>query len=70
MVNEYDFTEENKIFFDTQGGLLKKNFEKRNVETSLLYDKESVYAYIKKFVADLNQITKVTVILSKILLIK
>lgn len=52
MVNEYEFTEENKIFFETQGNLLKKNFERRHVETSLLYDNESVYAYIKKFIED------------------
>lgn len=52
MVNEYDFTEENKIFFETQGNLLKKNFERRHVETSLLYDEESVYAYIKRFIED------------------
>lgn len=52
MVNEYDFQEENKIFFETQGNLLKKNFEKRHVETSLLYNEESVYAYIKKFVEE------------------
>ena len=52
MVNEYDFQEENKVFFETQGNLLKKNFEKRHVETSLLYNEESVYAYIKKFVEE------------------
>ena len=50
MVNEYDFSEENRLFFETQGSFLKKNFEKRHVDTTLLKNSEDVYSYIKEFI--------------------
>lgn len=52
MVNELDFSEENKAFFEVQGNLLKKNFENRHVQTSLLYNTEEVYEYIQQFIKD------------------
>ncbi len=52
MVNELDFSEENSSFFEVQGNLLKKNFEKRHVQTSLLKNTEEVYEYIQQFILD------------------
>ncbi len=52
MANEFIFEEEKKSFFEIQGNLLKKNFEKRNIPTSLLYKNEEVYEFIENFISD------------------
>ena len=50
MVDELNFEEEDKCFFHVQGGLLKNNFEKRNVDCTLMDDKNDIYDYIRNFI--------------------
>jgi len=50
LVNELDFTEENKRFFEIQGETLKKRFEGKNLPCHLFFETEEVYDYIKEFV--------------------
>ncbi len=51
-VDELDFSREENFFFAKRGELLKKNFEKRFVETALLQDSEELKKFIIQFIAD------------------
>lgn len=55
MVNELDFTEERRQLFDIQGGIMKRNFERRHVQCTLLHKKEDIYAFIEKYIFTLQE---------------
>ena len=58
-VDETDFLQEEKYLFNIQGEGIKKAFERRNVECSLLQNKENVYQYIKMFIEEHPDIKKI-----------
>ena len=49
-INELDLTQERSQLFHIQGEILKSNFEKRHIPTSLLENEEEVYLFIENFV--------------------
>lgn len=58
-VDETDFLQEENYLFNIQGEGIKKAFERRNVECSLLQNKENVYQYIKMFIEEHPDIKKI-----------
>jgi len=50
-LNETEFTNEYKAFFDIQGNLLKKKFESRNLLCYLMQNEDEVKNFIKDFIA-------------------
>ena len=51
-VDELDFSQEKSAFFQVQGQLLKKNFEKRHIPTTLVGGVNEVYDFINQFIID------------------
>lgn len=50
-VNECDFTQENSLWFNIVGGVISKNFGKRNIQVHLCDDEDAIKSLIKEFVA-------------------
>lgn len=55
-INELNFTEEKKAFFDIQGNTLKKKFESSNLKVHLLNNAEDVKHFISNFISERKHI--------------
>ena len=51
-VDELDFREENKRFFEIQCAYLKKRFEQKNLPCHLFTESKEIYSFISQFVKD------------------
>lgn len=49
-INELDLTQEKSQLFHIKGDTLKKNFEKRHVQTELFDNQDDIYIYIQEFI--------------------
>lgn len=55
MINELDLGQERKFLFDRQGAMLKRNFERRNIQCTLLESKSDIYPFLEKYIDDLKK---------------
>ncbi len=60
-VDELDFTQENKQFFELKGKVCKKNFERRNLPCYLMHEGDEVKSFIKKFIKDHTYIKTIAI---------
>lgn len=58
-VNELDFVNEYRLFFERRASLCKKNFTRRNVQCAIMNSRDEVYPFIDDFISSHSDIKKI-----------